>query len=93
MKPLTQKDLEAYATLNAGPQRWIRVQLDTGGLAAGAWTVATIAVGFGASGSMTGSIGRPGSSMNSTPRSAPIRLRPWSTMCTWPLATAVWLAV
>lgn len=35
-KPLALQDLEAYWTKEAGPQKWIRVCMDTGGIAAGA---------------------------------------------------------
>ena len=36
MKPLTRTDLEAYGRQNGEMKEWIRVQLDTGGIAAGA---------------------------------------------------------
>ena len=36
MKPLTKADLEAYSRQNGEMTEWIRVQLDTGGIAAGA---------------------------------------------------------
>ncbi|MBM3851961.1 MAG: hypothetical protein FJ399_02260, partial [Verrucomicrobia bacterium] len=40
MKTLTRQDLEAFATHPiADPPDWIRVQLDTSGIAAGAETV------------------------------------------------------
>ena len=42
MKTLTRQDLKALATNQAAdPEEWIRVQLDTGGIAAGAETVLT----------------------------------------------------
>ena len=40
MKPLTRQDLAQFAAAPAAdPAEWIRVQLDTGGIAAGAETV------------------------------------------------------
>ncbi|MEI7766157.1 MAG: NADH-ubiquinone oxidoreductase-F iron-sulfur binding region domain-containing protein [Phycisphaerae bacterium] len=39
MKPLTPADLQVYAQRTAAPQNWIKVGLDTGGIAAGAGEV------------------------------------------------------